>query len=67
MLAFELCSCHAGKTHSAIAFGVFAEETVIDGADAIKSDGEEHPANIATASAPTINFIKVTPVDLRAM
>ena len=43
MLAVELCSCHAGKTHSAIAFGVFDEETVIDGPDAIRSDGDEQP------------------------
>ncbi|VVP25944.1 hypothetical protein PS876_04082 [Pseudomonas fluorescens] len=43
MLAVELCSCHAGKTHNAIAFGVFDEETVIDGPDATKSDGDEQP------------------------
>lgn len=63
MLAFELCSCHTGKTHSASAFGAFAEDTVADGPDAIKSDGEEHPVNSAAAKATTMNFIQVTPVE----
>jgi hypothetical protein len=63
MPAFELCSCHSGNTQSANAFGVFADATVTAGDVDIKSDGDEHPANSATANAPTKNFMQVTPVE----
>lgn len=56
MLAFELCSCHSGNTHRAKALGVFADVTVISGADDIKSEGEEHPAKRLTANALMSNF-----------
>lgn len=57
MLALELCSCHSGNTQRAKAFGALVDVTVTAGADDIRSDGDEHPASKATATAPTNNLM----------
>jgi hypothetical protein len=67
MVDAERDSCHLGSTHKAYCLGDFFELALMDGGFFFKSLGVEHPANIATASAPTINFMQVTPVEMRAM
>jgi hypothetical protein len=49
--------CHPSRMHSATFFADFADESFINGGLLLISLAVEHPANSATANAPTNNFM----------